>query len=275
MYILYIYIYNIYIFFFAIFLHFTPCILNGAHSWQVPASASASSSSSIISSSPSSPTWILCYRRSEFCFNISQAVWNHPRAVCWQLCRNRAFFRIEATLESSCPAQQCCKLSRLPKSFHSGPVIPSTTIHWCKSTGTFSECQKRNWEINKHLQVDCSPILYKVFPSVLQIFMCKQGVRFWFAAVAKRISCAVQSMCKLCRKTEFYDSEAGPTVRCYLRMATNFSARSLTREPSPQSATQAAGISSSVPMEPKHAPAMDARLAVQPPTLMLASTAST
>lgn len=185
------------------------------------------------------------------------------------------FFRIEATLESSCPAQQCCKLSRLPKSFHSGPVIPFTSIHWCKSTGTFSECQKRNWEINKHLQVDCSPILYKVFPSVLQIFMCKQGVRFWFAAVAQRISCAVQSMCKLCRKTEFYDSEAGPTVRCYLRMATNFSAKSLTREPSPQSATQAAGISSSVPMEPKHAPAMDARLAVQPPTLMLASTAST
>ena len=260
---------------FAIFLHFTPCILNGALRL---ASACLSFCLLIIIhhlffsllthlDNLLSKIWILLQ-------HIPSCLQSSTSSLLTTLQKPR-IFRIEATLESSCPAPQCCKLSRLPKSFHSGPVIPSTTIHWCKSTGTFSECQKRNWEINKHLQVDCSPILYKVFPSVLQIFMCKQGVRFWFAAVAKRISCAVQSMCKLCRKTEFYDSEAGPTVRCYLRMATNFSARSLTREPSPQSATQAAGISSSVPMEPKHAPAMDARLAVQPPTLMLASTAST
>lgn len=225
---------------------------------QVPASASASSSSSIISSSPSSPTWILCYRRSEFCFNISQAVCNHPRAVCWQLCRNDAFFSNRGNFGKFMSCAAMLQTLQAPQKF------PFRSCHSVHKHSLMQKHRNLLWVPETQLR-NKQALTSWLFSNTIQ------SLSFSFANIYVQTGSAFL----ICRKTEFYDSEAGPTVRCYLRMATNFSARSLTREPSPQSATQAAGISSSVPMEPKHAPAMDARLAVQPPTLMLASTAST
>ena len=63
------------------------------------------------------------------------------------------------------------------------------------------------------------------------------------------------------------------TVAAFSRNSTSFAAKSLTCAPWLTLAIHSSGITRSVPIEPKQAPARVARLTVQPPVSMLASTA--